>query len=346
MSLRRLVALSCLAAAAASGPAHAQAPPPPPPPPPPPEEQPLEQRQIIAPGVKAGGVDVGGQSVEQATQTLELALREHVSRPVVVRTGGRKFTLTAKDARLKFDPLRTAKRAYYEGRDKGPGVEVDLALKHSSKRVRAFAERVDEEVRVKPKDASVRITLTQIFLRKGKIGRTINEHELARVIDKLLADPALKREIRTKLNPDRPEVRTSEMRARYRTVVTVDRDHLVLRLFKGLRHSRTYDIAIGQAGFDTPTGLFNIQSKQVNPTWHVPNRPWAGSLAGQTIPGGAANNPLKARWLGVNGAVGIHGTAEEWSIGSRASHGCIRMRVSDVIELYRRVPVGTPVLIR
>jgi lipoprotein-anchoring transpeptidase ErfK/SrfK len=48
----------------------------------------------------------------------------------------------------------------------------------------------------------------------------------------------------------------------------------------------------------------------------------------------------------VNGAVGIHGTAEEWSIGSRASHGCIRMRVSDVIELYRRVPVGTPVLIR
>ncbi len=175
---------------------------------------------------------MGGQSVEQATQTLELALREHVSRPVVVRTGGRKFTLTAKDARLKFDPLRTAKRAYYEGRDKGPGVEVDLALKHSSKRVRAFAERVDEEVRVKPKDASVRITLTQIFLRKGKIGRTINEHELARVIDKLLADPALKREIRTKLNPDRPEVRTSEMRARYRTVVTVDRDHLVLRLFK------------------------------------------------------------------------------------------------------------------
>ena len=42
-------------------------------------------------------------------------------------------------------------------------------------------------------------------------------------------------------------------------------------------------------------------------------------LAGQTIPGGAPNNPLKARWLGVNGSVGIHGTAEEWSIGSRAT---------------------------
>ncbi|MDQ3742151.1 MAG: L,D-transpeptidase/peptidoglycan binding protein [Actinomycetota bacterium] len=341
MSLRRLIAASCLAAALASAPAQAQQPPPPPPP----EDAPLEQRQIIAPGVTAGGIDLGGQSVEQASQTLELALREHVSREVVVRAGGREFRLTAEEAELRFNPLRTAKRAYYHGRDVGPG-EVGLALRHSSKRVRRFAEGVDREVRVKPKNASVRITLTQIFLRKGKIGRTINEHELARVIDKLLADPALKREIRAKLNPDRPEVRTKEMRRRYRTVVTVDRDHLVLRLFKRLRHERTYDIAIGQAGFDTPTGLFNIQSKQVNPVWNVPNRPWAGSLAGQTIPGGAPNNPLKARWLGVNGAVGIHGTAEEWSIGSRASHGCIRMRVSDVIELYRRVPLGTPVLIR
>ena len=334
MSLRRPFAVSCLLLALLATPAAAQ------------QEPPLEQRQIIAPGVTAGGIDLGGQNVEQASQTLDLALREHVTRPVVVRTAGRSFELTAEEAKVRFDPLRTAKRAYYEGRDKGPGVEVDLALKHSSKRVRAFTERVDGEVRVKPKNASVRITLTQIFLRKGKIGRTINEHELARVIDKVLADPALNREIRTKLNPDRPSVRTSEMRRRYRTVVTVDRDHLVLRLFKRLRHARTYDIAIGQAGFDTPTGLFNIQSKQVNPTWHVPNRPWAGSLAGQTVPGGAANNPLKARWLGVSGAVGIHGTAEEWSLGSRASHGCIRMRVSDVIELYRRVPVGTPVLIR
>jgi lipoprotein-anchoring transpeptidase ErfK/SrfK len=44
--------------------------------------------------------------------------------------------------------------------------------------------------------------------------------------------------------------------------------------------------------------------------------------------------------------VGIHGTDAEGSIGSRASHGCIRMRVDDVIDLYPRVPVGSTVLIR
>jgi lipoprotein-anchoring transpeptidase ErfK/SrfK len=100
------------------------------------------------------------------------------------------------------------------------------------------------------------------------------------------------------------------------------------------------------AGLSTPAGLFSITSKQVNPAWHVPNAAWAGSLAGQVIPGGAPNNPLKARWLGITDGVGIHGTAEDWSIGSRASHGCIRMHVHDVIALYPRVPIGTPVLIR
>jgi lipoprotein-anchoring transpeptidase ErfK/SrfK len=78
----------------------------------------------------------------------------------------------------------------------------------------------------------------------------------------------------------------------------------------------------------------------------VPNSAWAGSLQGQVIPGGAPNNPLKARWLGIADGVGIHGTAEDWSIGSRASHGCIRMHVADVVDLYPRVPVGAKVLIK
>jgi lipoprotein-anchoring transpeptidase ErfK/SrfK len=307
---------------------------------------PLEQRQVIAEGVKAGGIDLGGQNVEQASQTLELALRELVERPVVVKSARREFTLQAADAKVKFNPLRTAKRAYYAGRDEGPGVEVPLALRHDERAVRRFAVDVDRKVAKRPKNASVRITLTQVFLRKGKIGRTVNEHELARVIGKLLLDPTLRRDVRAKRNPDRPDTTTKEVRRRYATILTVDRTGLKVRLFKRLKHAKTYGIAIGMAGFDTPSGLFSIQSKQVDPPWHAPNQPWAGSYAGRTIPGGAPDNPLKARWLGVNGAVGIHGTAEEWSIGTRASHGCIRMRVADVIQLYRRVPLGTPVLIR
>jgi lipoprotein-anchoring transpeptidase ErfK/SrfK len=92
--------------------------------------------------------------------------------------------------------------------------------------------------------------------------------------------------------------------------------------------------------------MHRVLSKQRNPTWYVPNRPWAGDLAGQTIPPGDSRNPLKARFIALGGGVGFHGTADLASIGQAASHGCIRMRIPDVISLYNRTPVGSPVLIR
>ncbi len=131
----------------------------------------------------------------------------------------------------------------------------------------------------------------------------------------------------------------------YATVVTIDRDHFRLRLFKQFHVVASYPIAVGMAGLETPTGIYHVQEREVNPSWHVPNSPWAGSLAGQTIPPGP-NDPIVARWLGLGGGVGIHGTNEPFSIGSRASHGCIRMLVPDVFALYPRVPLGTTVYIR
>ena len=82
----------------------------------------------------------------------------------------------------------------------------------------------------------------------------------------------------------------------------------------------------------------------MNPTWYVPDAAWAGDLAGTTVPPGP-DNPLQARWMGFNGGAGIHGTSDVGSLGSAASHGCLRMAVPDVIELYDQVDVGTPVYI-
>ena len=327
MRLRRLALLSCLFLAVPSTASAAD--------------------QVIAEGVTAGGVDVGGQRVEEATETLRQALEGTLTRPITVKAGAKSFKLDpTTDAQFAFDALRTAKRAYYAGRDKGPGQEVALALTFSNRSLQSWSRDVDRKVSRRPRNARARITLRRIVVRRPRNGKTINEVSLARRLAATLRDPARSRSLRAKMNDDRPSVGLRQLRRRYHTVLTVDRRGLKLRLFKRLRHSRTYDIAIGAAGYDTPPGQFRIQSKQVNPVWNVPDSDWAGALRGQTIPGGAPNNPLKARWLGVNGSVGIHGTAEEWSIGTRASHGCIRMRVRDVVALYPRVPMGTPVLIR
>jgi L,D-transpeptidase-like protein len=302
-----------------------------------------QDTRIIAAGTSAGGVDLSGLTVDEASGRLAAELGPKIATPVTVSVGAQQFSLSASGAGVQFDPRTTAERAYYQGRT---GVhDVPLAIQHSDDAVRAFVAGVDRRVGRPARNARVRITVKRMIKVRGRDGIGINESRLVKRIGFVLDHPAAPRALAAKRRRTHPAVAGRDLRRRYGTVLTVDRDHFKLRLFKALRHRRTYGIAVGMAGLATPAGLFSITEKQVNPAWHVPNAPWAGALAGQVIPGGAPNNPLKARWLGIRDGVGIHGTAEDWSIGSRASHGCIRMHVRDVIALYPQVPIGTPVLI-
>ncbi len=212
--------------------------------------------------------------------------------------------------------------------------------------MRDFAARVDKAVYVRPRDATVRITLRKIYRRKSAQGRDLDSAALRATIERTVVDPVAPRILKPGRLAVKANVTADELPNRYGTIVTIDRSNFKLRLFKRLKFSKSYGVAVGAAGYDTPAGQYAIQNKQVNPAWSAPNKPWAGLYRGRTVPGGAPDNPLKARWLGIANGVGIHGTGDPGSIGSRASHGCIRMRVPDVIDLYPRVPVGTPVLIR
>jgi lipoprotein-anchoring transpeptidase ErfK/SrfK len=185
----------------------------------------------------------------------------------------------------------------------------------------------------------------RVRVTHSKRGRDMDAAALARRIGAALDDPRRTRVLRPPLIRVRPNVTANELRRSGATVITIHQATFTLRLFKDLRVARRYRVAVGQPGYPTPRGRFSITSKQVNPTWSVPNSPWAGELAGTTVVGGSAANPLKARWMGITNGIGIHGTGEAGSIGTRASHGCIRMHVRDVIALYKRVPIGTPVLI-
>jgi lipoprotein-anchoring transpeptidase ErfK/SrfK len=99
-------------------------------------------------------------------------------------------------------------------------------------------------------------------------------------------------------------------------------------------------------GLETPAGLHKIEWEQVDPPWYVPKKAWAGALAGTVVPPGPGD-PLKARFMSFEGGAGIHGIdpSEYETIGHNASHGCVRMRIPDVIDLYSKSPVGTPVYI-
>jgi hypothetical protein len=297
----------------------------------------------IRPGVSAAGIDLSGLTVPEAAARLDQLLAPRLQGDYVLGAAGRPWKLTMAEAKLKLDSVRTAKRALYA---KAGVTAVPPAITHSRVAVREFVNRVAGRVRKAPRDARIRITVRHIFRSHSRRGRGLPVTATRAAIDAALDDPAAPRVGHQRLVSVRPRVTYANLARVYNTVLTIDRPNFKLRLFKGLKFRRSYGIAVGMAGLETPAGRYAIQNKQVNPAWHVPNSAWAGALAGQVIPGGAPNNPLKARWMGIANGVGIHGTAEAWSIGTRASHGCIRMHVPDVIDLFRRVPVGAPVLIR
>jgi len=300
----------------------------------------------IAAGVRAAGVDLSGLTSAEAVQRLA-ALDERLENgSVSVEVADVRFRLKSASADVVFDRTLTAKRALYAGREaQGRAVEVPLAVTHSQKAVERFAGRINRRIGRSPRDARAIITLRRVKVTHSRTGRDIDGRTLAKRIGKALDDPRISRVFKVRLRRIKPKLNADQVRKTVSTVITIDQSAFKLRLFKNLKVARTYGVAVGQPGYPTPNGRFNIQSKQINPVWSVPNSPWAGELAGSTVGGGSAANPLKARWMGLAGGIGIHGTGEDGSIGTRASHGCIRMHVSDVKLLFRRVKLGTPVLI-
>lgn len=110
-----------------------------------------------------------------------------------------------------------------------------------------------------------------------------------------------------------------------RLSIIIDMDRLTLTLFDGGEPIRQYPVAMGRYETPTPAGNWEIVNKDSNPP----------DLVG-------------TRWLGLNipyGSYGIHGTYAEHSIGSFASHGCIRMHNAHVEEIFPLVTDSTPVII-
>jgi lipoprotein-anchoring transpeptidase ErfK/SrfK len=312
----------------------------------------------IADDVHVGPVDVSGMSRGEARAAIMQRLVGPLREPLLIQAAGKPFPLSAREAHVSADVdamVDTAVRRSREGgmlartwraiSGGGLGVRVTPNVAYSRRAVQRIVDRVRVTVSRPAQDAKVNFTPDNLTIRRARTGRTIDTARLRADIGRALVSATDRRIVTAPIRHIRPKVTGEKLAGQYPTVLTVDRSGFRISLFKRLERVRVYPIAVGQAGLETPAGLYKIQNKAVNPAWHVPNSPWAGSLAGTVIPGGAPNNPIKSRWLGVYDGVGVHGTAERGSIGSNASHGCIRMLIEDVEKLYDQVPIGTPIYI-
>jgi len=119
--------------------------------------------------------------------------------------------------------------------------------------------------------------------------------------------------------------------------IVVDKSQNILTLKGDKDIVKTYRVATGKNNC-TPVGNFTIINKIVSPPWYPPT--------GGVVTSGDPKNVLGTRWMGISKpSYGIHGTIQPDSIGKSVTEGCVRLKNSEVEELYAIVPVGTEVVI-
>lgn len=140
--------------------------------------------------------------------------------------------------------------------------------------------------------------------------------------------------------------------------LAVERDTFKLRHYRRTKVvgkwklKGVYDVTLGAVGHATPRGLFEVTNKTTHPDWRKPFSDWVpleerGELVPFLLPDGTENpaNPFKGGFISLWDGVGIHGTKFDPQLGTRSSHGCIRVGLSTFLDLYEKIAIGTPVYI-
>ena len=306
--------------------------------------------RILA-GVTVAGVDVGGMTRDEAIAAVKATTEPKLRRGVFVVGGGKRWPVTpaglGHDAGVKEavgkavagPELSSFKDFWHRLTNKPVALSVDVALAEDNAKVNRFVRALAPKLAVAPTNAAIKLVDGRVVKQKAKDGRELDVEASARALAKGLRGNARKVKLVTR-SVD-PKITNDKLGKTIAVNLSTNR----LTFYDGLKARKVYPVATGQPSFPTPQGTWEVVYKRVNPTWTNPAPDGWGADMPKSIPPGPGN-PLGTRAMSLNASgILIHGTYASYSIGSYASHGCIRMLLSDVEALYPRVPEGTPVLI-
>jgi lipoprotein-anchoring transpeptidase ErfK/SrfK len=285
---------------------------------------------------------------------LEDKASQRLGSNLVVRAAGKDWSVTPQALGVRADVQGAVDRAFQVSDDLSffsrlyhrlwndpvQGASYKIGFTYDQDAVRSFVQQIYDETQVKPVDAEIAMVDGQLVTRRSQEGQQVKVDLATTRIEHALERHVSEVDVPTKVVE--PSVTTASLG---KTIV-VDISDNTLQLYDGLKVVKQYSVATGAPGFPTPTGTFQVVNKVENPTWTNPDPTGWGAGEPAVIPPGPGN-PLGTRALYLNApGIRIHGTYSSSSIGSAASHGCIRMLISDSEELYPLVPVGTPVIIK
>ena len=316
-----------------------------------------ESRGTIAAGVTLAGADLGYMTEQEVRDAIAEQIHAPLTQPVQITADDLSFTYEPGDS-VKVDvdamvdqAFDAKRRASFAARLAHQFVGTRLAsevvpiFSVDEAAVRAWCAQAASEFNRKPRDASVRVEGSRVVLTKSLYGRTLKTEELAQSIIAVLTDG----DVIESAQRDVVQARFKTKKAKvtedsFAKTILVDLSERRIRLFDKGELEKVYPCAIGTPGFPTPTGEYEITLKRYMPTWVNPGSAWAKTMPPFIPPG--PNNPLGTRALNISApGIRFHGTNQIYSVGTAASHGCMRMYRSHIEDLYERVEVGTKVFI-
>jgi hypothetical protein len=285
---------------------------------------------VIADGVTIAGVPVGGLTAEEATTTVQAFFAQP-------------FTFTFRANLWQASPARVGASADVAGAVAGalaatPSQALPLLVSVNALTLRAYVLRLARRYGYPAVNSRVYLRGLRPYVTRSRLGVAILQRDT-----RILIRQALGTHARGPIELASRALLPRLTRSNFGPVIVIRRASHRLYLYRVMSYWRTFGVAVGRPEYPTPLGRFYIAVKQRNPWWYPPDSAWAAGAS--PIPPGPGN-PLGTRWMGLSaGGVGIHGTPDAASIGYSASHGCIRMRISDAEWLFDRVRVGTTVFI-
>ncbi|PKQ29885.1 MAG: hypothetical protein CVT60_03110 [Actinobacteria bacterium HGW-Actinobacteria-10] len=307
--------------------------------------------RIIPQGVTFQDAELGGLNAQEAHAVIERQIDDTWMQPLEITYRDRVFTLDPQenmhadtaaivDAAFEFNSLATvAERSYRRIADRPIAARVEPVLSVAGDSLAGWVESVASRVDSPSVDATITIVEGSIVATHAAPGVSTDvDGAIKTITAALLAGEST---LELPVTIVEPRVADDQLG---KTIV-VDISERQLTLYSGMTIEKTYGVAVGTPGYPTPKGSFEITLKRYRPTWSNPApNGWGKGMPASIGPG--PNNPLGTRALNLNyPGIRIHGTNKNSSIGTAASHGCMRMHRWDIEDLYERVEVGTPVLI-
>lgn len=314
----------------------------------------FNERAFVATGVSVAGTDLSGLNEAQARKAIEDSVSAPLLREVDVTADGQQFIFDPRgavsvdvDGMLDeaFSARRSAsyiERLQHDLTGKPMTYEIEPAFAVDDTVLKAWLDGVIEAIDRKPVNAKIKIVKSKVKLIPEKPGAKTQVEGAAQALEAAFqGDRALiaNKRVTLPVKVLKPKITEKNIG---KTIV-VDLSQRRIRLYDGGELEKTYRCAIGTPSYPTPTGKFEIVQKRYMPTWVNPAPNGWGKDMPASIPPGYSN-PLGTRALNLSASgIRFHGTTNIGSVGTAASHGCMRMRMPDIEDFFPRVKVGTPV---